>query len=192
MVLCGAIKMQIVKNQRFHLGVGVVRVDTGADAWEIVFVDDLVAFKIKSPVADAGVLGDHFLLGIDKTTVTHALVPHGMDDADFGLVEALYERQRVVRALAHSDNEFVDEGQQRTDRLGKGKSQRVAIADKGKAADAGLRRRGWCHSGLSRVRKARWCRPASRCCPDGRVWRKPRWRLKAGCGCPIPAVCRGP
>ena len=66
----------VIKHQRLDIGVGVMTLDAFPYGIQVIFVHHFIAFQIKSPVASAGVLGNHFLLGIDKTAICHTSYCH--------------------------------------------------------------------------------------------------------------------
>ncbi len=73
---------------------------------------DLIAFQVEGPVPGAGILGNHFLLGIDKAAVGHALVPQGLNDPDLGVADGPDTCQCVVTALADRHHKLVHQRQQ--------------------------------------------------------------------------------
>ena len=88
--------MVVIENQGFHFWIGMVPLDAGAYGGELCLVHHFIALKIKRPVAGAGVLGDHFLLGIDKSAVGHTLIPHRFNNPYLGVANGLDSRQGVI------------------------------------------------------------------------------------------------
>ncbi|HEX5399127.1 MAG TPA: 50S ribosomal protein L19 [Verrucomicrobiae bacterium] len=82
-----AVKVQEIERQRLNAFVGQVLFHRGADFRQIIFVQHLVGFEIKRPVAGAIVERDGFLLAKDKTlhgiVAAEMFVPGRRDDADF-------------------------------------------------------------------------------------------------------------
>ena len=115
----------------------MVPFDRGADGAQLVLVQQLVAFEVERPVAGAGVLRDHLLLGIDEASLRHALVPDGVDETDLGVADRHQPLAGVVFTPAYRDHEFIDQRQQRAHRSLERKAELHAVAQEGEAADGG-------------------------------------------------------
>ena len=61
----------------------VGRQQTRSNAFDLVLVQDFIAFDVQAPITRAVKLGNHFLLAVDITPVTHVFAPLGVDDSDF-------------------------------------------------------------------------------------------------------------
>ena len=127
--------MVVVKDQRFNSRIGMMAFDTGAYGRQFALMHDFIAFQVKGPVAGAGVLGNHFLLRIDKAAIGHALVPQGFNDSYLGVCNSSHARKRIVGALADRHHKLIDQGQQGADRGLKGKGKVYAVAYEGETTD---------------------------------------------------------
>src|SRR6266567_1379889 len=117
--VCVAIKVDVVKHQRFHFIVFSVFAHHGPDFRQIILVHDLVGLQVKGPVADAIEKRDTFLLAVhealDAVIISNPFVPLGGDDADFGIANVPPAHFGVVVTRAERDDKLINEGKYRAD-----------------------------------------------------------------------------
>lgn len=106
------IKMHVIKHLGFHGAIAMVLIDRSADFGQIIFVHDLVALQIESPVTGTSILRNHFLLRIHETAIGHAVIPRGIDDFDFRIADSHDSIARIVVAGIYGNDKLIDQGQQ--------------------------------------------------------------------------------
>jgi len=139
-----AIEMQVVKRQRLDPPVVQMFFHRRADFGQIIFVNHLVGFEVKRPVAGAVEERNGFLLAIDESFDTvmalNPLVPLRREDADFGIADGAQKFFRVVITRAERHDEFIHDRQNGADGCDELITELLSIAQKSESADFHARR----------------------------------------------------
>ncbi len=95
-----------------------------------------VCLHIKEPIPTAGLHGDIGLIAVDHTPVAILFFPHGVDDAELGIIDGgdQFAGMVIFIALPHRHHKFVANGQDGFDGFGAGIIQFLAVSYKRESA----------------------------------------------------------
>ena len=134
-----SLKVEVVKVEGFHFRIVEMPSHRLLDFGQIVLVHHFVAFEVKGPIPGAVEQSDRFLLAVNVTfhleIVPDALIPLGVEDADFRVSDLLNHFRGRVVAWAEGDDKLIHNGQNRSDRFDEAVAQPLRIAQKGESAD---------------------------------------------------------